>query len=92
MTSKPVRWSPHALDALNDRKINRLEVLRAVAAPEFVVPDPPGRDVYMRRYFDALLGQEVLLRVVVEEAETELVVVTAYKTSQLRQYLKGLVP
>lgn len=34
----------------------------------------------------------MLLRVVIEETSTERVVVTVYKTSQLRKYLKGLVP
>ena len=31
----------------------------------------------------------MLLRVIVEETETERVVVTLYKTSQLEKYLKG---
>ena len=46
----------------------------------------------MRRYFDALLQQEMLLRIVVEETEDETVVVTLYKTSQIDRYLKGLNP
>ena len=90
--TKPVRWSPHALDALVDREIDRSEAERAVAVPEFVVPDVPRREICMRRFFDARLGQQMLLRVVVEDAGHERVVVTAYKTSQLRKNLKGLVP
>ncbi len=90
--SKPVRWSQHALDALVDRDIDRAEVDRALAAPEFIVPDVPPREVLMRRYFDVGLGQQMLLRVVVEDAVNERVVVTIYKTSQLRKYLRGIVP
>lgn len=89
---KPVRWSPHALDGLVARSIDRAEADRAIVSPEFVVPDGPAREVSMRRYFDGPVGREMLLRVVIEETSTERVVVTVYKTSQLRKYLKGLVP
>ena len=49
---------------------------------------PGGRTVRMRRYFDTLLGQEMLLRIVVEESDEKIVVVTAYKTSQIQRYLQ----
>ena len=92
ITRKSVRWSPHALDALIDRKVERLEAAQAIARPEFVVLDPPTGEVYMRRYFDALLGQEMLIRVVVEETDNELIEITVYKTSHGRRYLRGLLP
>jgi hypothetical protein len=47
------------------------------------------RQVYMRRYHDSVLDQEMLLRVIVQETETRRVVVTVYKTSQIKRYLKG---
>jgi hypothetical protein len=40
----------------------------------------------MRRYFDEILRAEMLLRVVVEETDAELTVVTLYKTSKFRKY------
>jgi hypothetical protein len=46
----------------------------------------------MRRYHDRILDQEMLLRIVVEDAPDETVVVTVYKTSQVHRYLKGLTP
>ncbi|NJN84940.1 MAG: hypothetical protein HC802_23395 [Caldilineaceae bacterium] len=46
----------------------------------------------MRRYFDAFLQEEMLLRVVIEETESELAVITLYKTSQISRYLRGLQP
>ena len=70
---KPIRWSRHAEKNLADREIDRSE---AVAAGE------PPRQVLMRRYFDRLLQQEMLLRIVV----------TVYKTAQLSKYLKGRTP
>ena len=43
----------------------------------------------MRRYFDSVLQTEMLVRVVVEETETESVVVTLYKTSKFKKYEGG---
>jgi hypothetical protein len=40
----------------------------------------------MRRYFDDVLRVEMLLRVVVEETDEELTVVTLYKTSKFAKY------
>jgi len=40
----------------------------------------------MRRYFDEILNTEMLLRVVVDETDLEMVVVTLYKTSKFRKY------
>ncbi len=89
---KPIRWTPHALQNLVDREIERAEADKTLAAPEFVVPGQFPRLAYMRRYFDALLQQEMLLRVIVEETMTEIVVVSVYKTSQIERYLRGLIP
>jgi hypothetical protein len=89
---KALRWTRHATDNLADREIDRSDADRTLVAPEFVVPDRPPRQVYMRRYFDQVLRQDMLLRVVVEDTPTELVVVTLYKTSQIAKYLRGLTP
>ena len=51
-----------------------------------------GGRVLMGRYDDLMLHQEMLLRIVVEDAADEMVVVTGYKTSQVQRYLKGLLP
>jgi hypothetical protein len=89
---KSLRWTSHALVALVDRNIDRAEVEQTIAAPELSVIDPPRRAVLMRRYFDAHLGREMLLRAVIEEKPDERVVITVYKTSQISKYLKGTLP
>ena len=89
---KPLRRTSHALEAMVDRGIDRDEILRTIAAPERWEVDPPRRAVLMRRYFDGRLEREMLLRVVVEEAPTERVVVTIYKTSQIAKDLKRTGP
>ena len=89
---KPVRWSPHAIDNLADREIDRDAAEKTLANPEFVVPGQLPRLILMRRYFDQVLKQEMLLRMVVEDTSTERIVITVYKTSHIAKYLKGLGP
>ncbi|MBI1866129.1 MAG: DUF4258 domain-containing protein [Nitrospirae bacterium] len=86
---KPIRWSLHALKNLGDREIDRAVADQTLEAPELVVPGQPLRRVFMRRYFDPVLQQEMLLRIVVEETASERVVVTLYKTSRIDRFLKG---
>lgn len=89
---KPIRWTDHALRSLDDREIDRANAEGVLTEPEHQISDPPGRRILMRRYHDAVLDQDMLLRVVVEDTPEEIVVVTIYKTSQIRRYLKGLEP
>jgi len=87
---KPLRIPPHTAKNFQDRDISRDEVELALAHPELVVPGYDSRQIYMRRYQDKTLGQEMLLRVIVEETENDRVVVSVYKTSRIERYLKGL--
>lgn len=87
---KPLKWVDHSLQSLSDREIDRHEVEVTVASPEFIELDPPNREIRMRRYFDSILQQTLLMRVVVEETPTDVVVVTVYKTSQIARYLRRL--
>jgi hypothetical protein len=77
---------------LTDREIDRAEVDKTLAEPEVVAPGQPPREVLKRRYFDRLLQQEMLLRIVVEDTASERIVVTVYKTAQFSKYLKGRTP
>ena len=89
---KPVRWTVHAQQSLTAREISRTETDKTLAQPEYALPDLPGRRVLMRRYFDQVLQQQMLLRVVVEDTADETVVITVYKTSQINRYLRGVTP
>ena len=90
--AKPIRWTPHALERLAAHELDDDNVRLTIVAPEFVVPSRPSRRIHMRRYTDAALGQDLLLRVAIEETPTEIVVLTVYRTSTIRTYPKGLVP
>jgi hypothetical protein len=77
-----VRWSPHAKRKLSEREVEQAEAEETLTNPDLIMPSDPNRSIYQRAYFDTVLGQDMLLRLVVEESEAELVIVTVYKTSR----------
>ena len=79
---KPIRWSAHARKKAAKREVQENEVERTIARPDSIVLVQGRRRIFMRRYFDAILETEMLLRVV----EAELTVVTLYKTSKFAKY------
>lgn len=87
---KPIRWTLHVRDNLRDREIAPETAEAVLAKPEFEVLADAPRRARMGRFWDPTLKQEMLLRIIVEETELELVVVTVYKTSRMDHYLKGL--
>ena len=86
---KPIRWSANARKKAAEREVQENEVEGTIARPDSIVPGQWRRRIFMRRYFDAILKTEMLLRVVVEETDTELTVVTLYKTSRFAKYEGG---
>lgn len=89
---KPFQWSAHALASLAAREIPRTEADQTLADPELMETVSQARTIYMRRYHDARLGQQMLLRAVVEETHEHLFVVTVYITSKIGKYMKGASP
>lgn len=83
---KPVRWSPHAKEMLLDRDVELSEAEETLTNPDDILPADWPRVMYQRVYYDKMLGQEMMLRLVVEESPKEQVVVTIYKSSKLDKY------
>jgi len=78
--------SEHARFEMERRQIAE-EMLRQVAlAPEQVVSFGKGRVIYQSQIADRASGKKMLLRIVVEERQDALFVVTAYKTSKIGKY------
>jgi hypothetical protein len=86
---KPIRWSQHALQTLKDRGIDRLEAETTIETPDKIIPGRRPREILVRRYSDPLLQREMALCVLIEETDDERVVITLYKTSQIKKYLEG---
>lgn len=89
MSVKPFRWSAHALANLAAREIPRAEADQTLADPERVETVSQSRTIYMRRYHDARLGQQMLLRAIVQDEEEHRLVITVYITSKIGKYMKG---
>jgi hypothetical protein len=89
---KPIRVLAHAIDNMRDRAVIADAIEAAIRQPEEVEWGQGARRVFMRRYHDPVLQAEMLLRVVTEETPDEIIVVTLYKTSQIRRYLKDMEP
>ena len=85
---KRVRWTPHALEALGEREIERAEAERTVSEPATVREAHGGRRLLARGYHDASLGRDMVLCVVTEETEEETVVVTCYRSSKREKFLR----
>ena len=63
-------------DGRSQSEVAREEAELTLALPDRMVPGRSPRVIYQRRYDDALLDEPMLLRLVVEETDVELVVVT----------------
>lgn len=84
---KPIRFSPHAEANLKTREILREEAEAAIRNPARREASGAPREVVTRSFYDKVTGETMLLRAVIEESESEIAVVTLYKTSKLKKYL-----
>ncbi|MBI5214632.1 MAG: DUF4258 domain-containing protein [Ignavibacteriae bacterium] len=85
---KPIRFSLHAEERLAARKLRHSTIEQVVRNPEQIVPD---EDDINRQIHQSLIeesGKQKLLRVIVEEDSSEIVVITVYSTSQITRYWK----
>jgi len=71
---------------LSIREVEQTEADQTLMDPDDILSADPPRMIYQRVYFDKALGQDMLLRLVVEESQEERVVVTVYRTSRLERY------
>ena len=86
MTLKPIRFSIHAEERITARKLVHNTIEEVVRNPDQIVPDDD--DANRQIYQSLIYGNEKpkLLRVVVEETTTEIVVISTYRTSQIKRY------
>ena len=86
---KPIRWTAHARKKAAAREVSMAEIELTISRPDSIVSGQPPRRIFMRRYFDDVLRSEMLLRVVVEETDADMAVITLYKTSKFEKYEGG---
>ena len=78
--------SEHARFEMERRQISEDSAMDVAERPQQLIGAGEGRYVYQSRYFDAVEGKEMLLRLVVERREADFYLITAYKTSKLEKY------
>ncbi len=74
----------HARESLEERNIEISELMDCLESPDQKIAGHMGRLIYQRKL--PLNGKRMLLRVVVEENDDSIVVVTVYKTSKFNKY------
>lgn len=84
-----IRFTEHSLLQFAARNVRKEEVVSIINNPEQIVADEenPLREIYQSHFVDHK-GKLKLLRVVVEVKKDEVLVVTAYPTSQISKYWK----
>ncbi|WP_048150730.1 DUF4258 domain-containing protein [Palaeococcus ferrophilus] len=75
-----IKYIPHALERMRERGIRRELIEEAIESPDSVTEGYLGRKVAQKR----LNGK--VIRVIYEEEDEDVVVVTAYVTSKVRKY------
>jgi hypothetical protein len=84
METKQVKIIPLAKKKIAQRGVDESMVLETVYKPHQIVRGHGGRNVAQRQY--QISNTDYLLRVVYEEGDDEIVVITGYLTSQISRY------
>ncbi|WP_457754600.1 DUF4258 domain-containing protein [Thermococcus sp.] len=80
--NKDVVFIPHALERMNERGISKELVVETLTNPDKVGEGYLGRKVAQKN----MDGK--LIRVIYEEHEDKIIVITAYITSKIDKYLR----
>ncbi|MBM2815440.1 MAG: hypothetical protein HW421_2202 [Ignavibacteria bacterium] len=86
---KKIKLTEHASKNILEREISIEVMYDTINNPDSKLIQEDNRFIYMKLYFDEVLIEDMLLRVVLEEEINEITVVTIYKTSKIKKYIKG---
>ncbi|MHA1649275.1 MAG: DUF4258 domain-containing protein, partial [Candidatus Helarchaeota archaeon] len=78
-----ITFSKHSLQQIKLRKITKNEVLKVLNNPDEILRDKFGNKVAQK-----IIGN-FLLRVFYLEEKDKITIITAYRTSKLKKYLKN---
>jgi hypothetical protein len=83
---KKIRITDHADFEMKRRRINKDIVLRVVRNPKQRIRLKRKRQICQSKYLDETEKKQMLLRVVIEEVNETIKIITAYKTSKIEKY------
>ncbi len=78
-------FSKHALDEMQRRAISKDIVISVLKGPDEVVEEREGKKCF-QSVLDFGSGKSFLVRVIVDDRTAPALVITAYRTSQIRKY------
>jgi hypothetical protein len=81
-----VKITDHAQFEIDRRQLSEEMIIDVVLGPEQVMELQKGRRIYQSKYLDWHMKKEMLLRVVCEERNNLLLIITAYRTSKIDKY------
>jgi len=81
-------FTKHALFEAKRRGITRKEILSVVNNYQQKIHYREDKIIFQSKYKDKNIGKDMLLRVITKETEKEIVIITVYKTSKLKKYLR----
>ncbi len=79
---KQITFIQHALDRLKERGINEELVIKVIENPDNIDPESQRRRIAQK------LINGKLLRVVYDDEDESIVVISAYRTSKVDKYLR----
>jgi hypothetical protein len=82
---KKVKFTDHAKFEMKRRRVMEKIVEGIVRNPAQVIDLKEGRRICQARYFNGFEQKEMLLRIIIEEAPSEINVITAYETTKFHK-------
>ena len=81
-----VVFTAHAEEQIQARNISKDLVLNTLENPQQKTVGFNNRDIYQSRYFDVVEGKQMLIRIITENRDDNVIVISIYKTSKLEKY------
>ena len=79
----------HAVFEAQRRGIDIENIMSVIENPQQKLPSKKNRVVLQSKYHDNIEDKEMLLRVIVEEEESSIKVISVYRTSRIEKYWIG---
>lgn len=78
--------SDHAQFEILHRELSEEFIISVIRNPEQIIRLEKERRIYQSIYYDSITKKKMILRVICEERNNQLIVITAYKTSKIDKY------
>ncbi len=81
-------FTKHALFEAERRGITKEEIFSVVNNYQQKIHYKEDKIIFQSKYYDKNIGKDMLLRIIAKETEKEIVIITVYKTSKVKKYLR----